>query len=411
MPKTINDIILPSRRRAMEAEEGVAPPPTPPSSSGPSSYSRPRRRFPWGLVIAIVLILAVSIGALYAFAGARVEITPTSGDAAITGEFSATAAAGELPFEVVSIDSIASQKVEAESTETVNDAAQGTITVYNTSGEVQQFVKNTRFESPDGLIFKAQDPITVPSGTTASPGSANITVYAESGGDRYNIGATTFTLPGLATSDLGTQVTGKSSESMSGGFSGTRPSVSQTTRDEQYPALETKLRGELEASVMDQVPQGYVLLPGATFVSFTPQPDTSSAAGSVEVRLKGTATAVIFPEESLAQAIAYKSLGVYTGERVTLGTDRSLTLTATSAPVGNDFAFSLSGDTEILWVVDTERIAGAVAGKKRDAAQVILAGYPEVERAVLVLRPFWAGTFPADPSEIEVSVTDAAAAR
>ena len=392
----------------MEADQ-VAPPPTREPSS--YSYSRPRRKFTWGLVIAIVGILGVSIGALYAFAGARVEITPSSGDASISGEFTATAAAGELPFEVVTVDKIAAQKVEAESTETVTDAAQGTITVSNTSGEAQDFVKNTRFQTPDGLIFKAQTPISIPSGTAERPGTVNITVYAESPGDRYNVGPTTFTLPGLVGSDLGKQVTGKSTEAMSGGFSGTRPSVSQATRDKQYPKLEEALKRDVEEAVKAQVPQGYVLLPGATFVSFSPQPDTSSAAGSVEVRLKGTATAVIFPEDALAQAIAYKSLGVYAGEPVTLGEAGSLTLSATEAPVGNDFAFSITGETEILWTVDTERIGGAVAGKKRDAAQVILAGYPEVERAVLILRPFWTGSFPSDPSEIEVSVTDPKAAR
>jgi len=397
MPKTINDIIPPSRRRQMEAEAGMPPPP-PTSYDAPSEYSRPRRKFPWGLVIAVVVILVVSIGALYAFAGARVQITPTTGDATITGDFTATAATGELPFEIASVDKVATQNVKAESTETVNDAAQGTITVSNTSGEVQQFVKNTRFETPEGLIFKAQEPITIPAGVGGAPGTAKITVYAESGGDKYNVDPTTFTLPGLAGSDLGA-------------FSGTRPSVSQATRDKQYPALETALARDLEAAISEQIPEGYVMVPGSVFYSYVPQPDTSSAAGSVEVRLKGTASAVIFPETELAEAIAYKSLGVYGGEPVTLKSVDGLVLTASSSPAGNEFFFGLSGETTIIWLVDTERIAGAVAGKKRDAAQVILAGFPEVERAVLVLRPFWAGSFPADPSEITVTVTEEGAAK
>lgn len=402
MPKTINDIIPPSRRRAMEMESDDGMNVPPPTRTG--SYDRPRKKFPWGLIIAIVIILGISVGALYAFAGARVEVQPTSGEATIDSDFIATAAAGELPFEIVSVDKVASQKVEAESTETVNDAAQGTITVMNTSGEVQKFVKNTRFETPDGLIFKAQDAITVPAGSAGAPGTVNITVYAESGGDKYNVGPSSFTLPGLANSDLGKQVTGKSSEAMSGGFSGTRPSVSQATREKQYPDMEKSLDKELKEMVAEQVPQGYVLIPGSVFTSFAPQPDTSSAAGSVEVRLKGTATAVIFPEGPLAAAIAAKSLGVYGGEPVKLKDADDLVLTAVNPPEGGEFSFSLSGSTTVVWVVDPSRIADAVAGKKREAAQVILAGYPEVEKAVLVLRPFWASTFPADPSEIAVTV-------
>lgn len=393
----------------MEEDAGGMPPP-PPSSSRPA-YDRPRRKFPWGLVVAIVIILAVSVGALYAFAGARVEITPTSGEATISSEFTATAAAGELPFEVVSVDKIATQTVKAESTETVNEASEGTITVYNASDEKQTFVKNTRFETPEGLIFKAQDAVNIPAASGGTPGSVKITVYAEATGDKYNVGPTSFTLPGLKGGDLFTEVTAKSTEAMSGGFSGTRPSVSEATREKEYPKMQEALKTDLEKAVVEQVPQGYTLMSGATFVSFDPQPDTSSAAGSVEVRLKGTATAVIFPTDALAQAIAYKSLGVYAGEPVTLSGSDKLALTAPTAPTGNDFTFSLSGETKIVWTVEAERIAGAVAGKKRDAAQVILAGFPEVEKAVLVLRPFWAGAFPNDPAEIEVSVTDEAAAR
>ncbi len=54
--------------------------------------------------------------------------------------------------------------------------------------------------------------------------------------------------------------------------------------------------------------------------------------------------------------------------------------------------------------MDAEKIAGSVAGKSRDAAETILSGFPEVEKAILSLKPFWAGTMPEDPAEITVIV-------
>jgi hypothetical protein len=55
------------------------------------------------------------------------------------------------------------------------------------------------------------------------------------------------------------------------------------------------------------------------------------------------------------------------------------------------------------------KVAAAVAGKTRDSAQVALSGFPEVNKAVLVLRPFWATTFPQDPAKITVTATNATA--
>ncbi len=66
--------------------------------------------------------------------------------------------------------------------------------------------------------------------------------------------------------------------------------------------------------------------------------------------------------------------------------------------------FSLSGNALVVYTVDPSRIASAVAGKTRAAAQVALSNYPEVKAALLILRPFWRTSFPEDPASIDVSI-------
>ena len=70
------------------------------------------------------------------------------------------------------------------------------------------------------------------------------------------------------------------------------------------------------------------------------------------------------------------------------------------------FSFTLSGSAPLVYTVDTARIAAAVAGKTRSAAEVALTSYPEVSRAIIILRPFWKQTFPEDPAAIRVVVTN-----
>src|SRR5581483_4002094 len=104
----------------------------------------------------------------------------------------------------------------------------------------------------------------------------------------------------------------------------------------------------------------------------------------------------------------YKVVGTYSGQDVMLGDVSGLKLTPAvpSAPVNGEqtFGFNLAGTAKITWKVDPAKIAGAVAGKTRDSAKVALSGFPEVNNAVLVLRPFWESTFPQDPAKITVTV-------
>jgi len=47
-----------------------------------------------------------------------------------------------------------------------------------------------------------------------------------------------------------------------------------------------------------------------------------------------------------------------------------------------------------------------VAGKTRNSAETVLSSFPEIERATLILRPFWSTSFPDDPAKVTVTVAD-----
>lgn len=413
MNRTLNDIIPPSRRRTLSEDGAGSPPPAPPRplSDRPGSNRPPRaprsgKGFPYGTALVAIVVIAAAVAALYFFSGAKVEVTPATNLSSIASDFTATAGGGDLPFEVVSVEKTASQAVAAESTETVNDPASGKITITNTQASPQTLIKNTRFETPAGLIFRIHDSVNIPAG-----GSITTTAYADVGGANYNVGPTTFTVPGLKGSTAFTQVTAKSTEAMTGGFSGTRPSVSQATRDAQNATNQASLAKSLDTDIRTKIPAGYVLIPGATFITYEPQPDSAGEGGKVNVNEKGTEVAVVFPEEALGKAIAYKVVGTYSGQALSLPDVSTLKLTPAIAvaPVNGEqtFGFNLAGDVKIVWKIDTAKIAGAVAGKTRESAQVALSGFPEVDKAILVLRPFWATTFPQDPAKITVTTVSA----
>lgn len=402
MPKSLSDIIPPSRRRAMESDISAL-------HESKDSYQRntlSSKKFPTGFVIITFIILAVCIVALFVFSGATIKVTPTVNETSVSDSWSATSSTGDLPFEVVTVDHTVVEEVPAEGTETANIPAQGTITIYNAQDKVQELIKNTRFESPDGKIYRIQSSVKVPAASALVPGTLSVTVYADAAGDTYNIDPTTFTLPGLAGSPLFDLVYAKSEDPIAGGFTGTRPSISQSARMAQYEKMRPALEQELAKAVEERVPEGYVLLRGATSNSFTELPDAASTSSSVQVQYKGTATAFIFSNEALARALAYRLVAKYNGQKVTLTDTNALTLTPSgeeplSAGVQN-FTFTLSGSTTIVWDIDPVAISEAVAGKTRDATRTILKGFPEIAEASIVLRPFWDNTLPENPADIKI---------
>lgn len=401
--RKLDDIIPPSRRRETEPLNN--------SAVGRQTLDLSNRpfKFPTKTLVAVVVVVVASIAALFYFSSAKVEVTPNTVSAAVQSSFTANQSTGTLPYEIITAQKIASQSVKGSGTKVVSSTASGTITVYNTQANAQRLVANTRFATLAGLVFRIRTAITIPAGTAAKPGSITAAVTADKAGDSYNVGPTSFTIPGFAGTPQASQVYGKSSVAMAGGASGNMPVVDATADAQARIALINALAPDLASSIEAKIPSGYVLLPGAattTYQELTPAP--SGTTGMVDVKVQGTITAIVFPNVVLAKEIAKSVSGLgYQGEPVTLASAKTVELTAPSglpAPDAASFTFTLSGTASLIYNVDPTRIAAAVSGRTRDAAKVALSAYPEVKRAVVLLRPFWRQTFPQDPAAIKVVV-------
>ncbi|MCR4333944.1 MAG: hypothetical protein NUV60_02965 [Patescibacteria group bacterium] len=401
--RTLNDIVPPSRRKGLDAPSG-------PAGQGPLPTER-SFKFPYTTLIAIAAVIIISVLALFYFSSAKVDVTPNTVSAAVQGSFTANQSTGALPYEIITTQKIASQSVKSSGSKVVNSFASGAITIYNTQPKSQTLITNTRFATTAGLIFRIHSAVTIPSGSSANPGSLKVTVYADKVGDSYNVGPTSFTIPGFAGTSQADKVYARSSTAMTGGASGNIPIVDAVAEDQARNALINALAPDLATSIESQVPEGYVLLPGSSVTSYqelTPTP--SSTTGMVDVKEQGTITAIAFPNRAIAQAIASSIGGLgYQNEPVTLSSTKGLILSSSSgmpAPDAPSFTFTLSGTASLVYTVDPTRIAAAVSGKTRSEAEVALTNYPEVKRAVIILRPFWRQTFPQDPASVSVSVVN-----
>lgn len=436
MHRDLNDIIPPSRRKTMGdviLPSDTPPPARPviddmPSTPPVVSYYEPEvrpteplepvakkarfsgmriseRRFPVGTALIALVVIAGCGAVFYSFSGAKVVVSPVTSPATVATDLVAYSDKGDLTFQIISADKTATADIKASGVSNVSEPAHGSITIHNAQATKQALIKNTRFQSADGAIFRIHDSVVVPPG-----GDLVVDVYADEPGEKGNIGATTFTIPGLKGTGAFTQVTAKSSTAMAGGFVGQRATAPQDVKDKTYASMQAELTTELQKELMTKVPAGYVLVPGASYPNYAPGPDQAKSSDTVTLTEKGTILAVVFPEEALARSVAFKSIGTYDGSAVTFQNVDSLVVKPTEptlAPDATTYSFNISGNSTIIWKIDADKIAGAVAGKQRDSAEVALKSFLEIERATIVLRPFWATSFPSDPKKIQVVVQKA----
>ena len=91
--------------------------------------------------------------------------------------------------------------------------ATGTVTLYNKSNSAQPLVATTRLETPEGILFRLKNTVTVP-----AFGTVSAEVYADKKGSGGDIGPSRFTIPGLKSDARRLAVYGESMKPMQGGM-------------------------------------------------------------------------------------------------------------------------------------------------------------------------------------------------
>lgn len=422
-PNSFQDIVPPERRsirniapssarsrtsRMQPENEAVALTPSP----VPKRRKTQRRL---GVFLVLVLILLLSVAGLsFVFAGSKVVVIPRQKDIVLEGTFEAqkgATAQGVLGYEIMTHQAAVEKKVGASGEEQVDVSAKGNIIIFNDfSSAEQRLVKNTRFESSSGLVYRIADSVTVPGQSTRNgmivPGSVEAVVYADAAGADYNSSLTDFTIPGFKGDPRYEKFYARSKTPMEGGFSGVRPSVDEASLSAVVEELKLELSEKLRREA--QTPVDSYLFEKMAFFSYEPATVVADDNDAL-VTLQGTLYGVLFNNEAFARFVADQTVAGYDGEPVTLEDVSTLTLELAEGenerPWENEtISIDAAGTTRVIWIFSEETLKEDLAGRSKEALSTILSGYPSIAEAEVVLRPFWRQTFPEKPDEIAIEI-------
>lgn len=374
----------------------------------PSSW---RRVFLWGATFLFLALLVVSLAT--GFTGATVTVTPKTELLSINKEFTASKSAdAKLRFETLPIQETAELVIPADTTRKIAERASGTLLIYNTfSDKPQRLIKNTRFETRDGLIYRIANSITIPGKTVKDgrsiPGSIEATVFADSPGKEYNIPLSDFTVPGFkGDSARFAGFYARSKTPMTGGFDGTVKIPSEDALTAARASLRKALQEKILTGKRSLVPEGYILWDGAISVKNESLAPEERSGETSAVKETVTGAAYIFKREDIAKAVAATVLPPGEVLPVEIPDLDSLTFeikdSGSNTGEATVLRFTLKGGARIVWLFDEEKLQKALTGKPKDELAATLSAFPTIEKVDLVLKPFWSRSFPNNPSKVTI---------
>lgn len=428
--RSIRDIPIPSRQkrssdinlknnseRDESTERNNNVPPIHPEEDSFDDYKEPKKRsykkyfVILGIIIGIFLIFSI----VSSFDRATITINPKVESAPynepiLIEELSQRENNESLGYRIIELSQESSREVEALDEEMVQEKASGEITVYNEySSEPQRLIRNTRFQSSNGRIYRIEDSIEVPGytgeGDNITPGQLTVTVYADEVGEEYNLQSDSFTIPGFEGQEPYDFFYAETATPISGGFDGVRKIVSEENIENSTTELRQELRQKLIDELNSQVTdEFFIYYTDESFTFNNIEQEDIEGSDNVRLTLRGIISARIFNKVDLSNSIASELFSNYeTGEDTLISNFNTIIVNISENEEGEEFV-EVSGDSEFVWQINQEQLKKDLVNTNKKSLSTIMEDYTGVTKAEAVVKPFWRSTFPDKEKDIKVEI-------
>jgi hypothetical protein len=310
--------------------------------------------------------------------------------------------------------------------------ASGLLTVINTSGAARPFIDQTRFQTEEGLVFRIQEAVTVPTGTEESPGTLEVFVLADEvdangvpTGDRGNIGPSRFIIPGLSEGSQ-VMVYGESYAPMGGG----ETVVSALVQEEDLIAARDKLEIQLEEKALSALRKvvlseganlglNLALLEDSDVLQFDPAlielPYELVGQNMAQFEVTGSMTlsGVAFDQDGLVNILRTEIISAETpGKQLVRIEEDSISIeviNVDNSSYSYRFTAQIQGIEEYEIDPDLEggsklakKIIEHVVGQSIEDAISYIQNLPEVNKVEVKIWPVWSPTLPNLPENIKI---------
>lgn len=361
---------------------------------------------------ALIFILAIFIVNWLSYV--QINIVPRQETKEVNVSFNASAKGGvDLIVATVTFTQNLDQEQKTTGLKEIRDEAHGEIVIYNSySSQPQILVRNTRFETPDGKIYRISENITVPGANVVEgeikPSSIVVEIFADEPGEDYNIGLTDFTIPGFKGSVKYEKFYARSKTPMTGGFIGVAPVVLREDVDVLKNDTKSKLEKMIVDKIKNEIPEELFIPSGASRIQIDEEkltPAIGEKAQILHISLKGSFEGMLIKKKDLENAIISVYYGAQMADKIGIANFDKLKIEAKNVDFEeSDLSISVQGDAHFVWLFDQDRMAEDLIFASRKNRLAVFENFPAVERADIDFMPYWWPFFPNKAEKLDINI-------
>ncbi len=352
------------------------------------------------IILAIILLLFI---VYFSFAKATINLSLK--DAPEQSSFVVTAAATTTPSDIYGYtfkkELVLEKKFNTQNYKEEAGTAKGQIKIINNSSRNQPLIATTRFLSPNNILFRLENGVTVPAGD-----SDVADVYADEEGKEFDIAPTRFTIPGLSES-LQEIIYGVSEKPMSGGVKKIGI-LSENDVEVAKTQMDTMLKDLVIEKIKTELPEAFEANEGLVSVSlieYSIENEVGDEVGEFVLSARVDANGVAVNSSELlektkdkykkqlgeAQEVIKWDLDSFKYELDSFNNDMAYIKTYLTANVNGSFNFNNFDKTEI-------------SGFDEKGVEYYFSQFQGVDGVQVNFWPFWVKSVPALKDRIEIKI-------
>ncbi len=364
------------------------------------------------ILISIPLFLALVITAylMMPASAAIIKITPESKTVKVNVFIKLSDKDGDIKLPFITIKEERDGQITGSGNEFIQKKASGVIVVYNNfSSSPQTLIRSTRFETPEGKIYRLQNTITVPGikkqGNEQIAGSIEAAIIADKDGKEYNLDFSDFTLPGFKGSQKYAKIYARSKSAINGGFAGNMPKINEKDLNDTRQKIEEELKTEIWNKLANQIPEGFTPLKESEEFKFSYENISSDETKNIlNIKEKAEFTVALINKNDLAYFLSKKYSKNNSFEKnIYLKNLDNIKFTVLKKDLETkEIIVKAEGETKIIKMIDEQKLKNKLAAAKNK--DVIFISHPEIIKADIILKPFFKLRFPTDSSKIQINI-------
>jgi len=374
-----------------------------------------------GLMVAFIVLAILILGGVAYFILPRATINLDINSEPFTHKFKLIladqndlTAAGQNVFKgrFIEVTKELIQTFPATGVENKGNEASGFITIYNYTQTMKGLIPETRFVSPDGLVFRIKEDVLIAPAVVGRTGSliagrTKTKVVADTGGTDGNLPASTnFTVPGLGSVGIDL-VYGINNEPFTGGTNDEVKIVSQEDIESARESISKNIFLDTEIQIQELVNKNEELIVPLIqndIIDSIPSVVAGAKREAFDLKVQ-VRSWTLLPEQDKLESIIQNTVDTI------IPTDQALTTqTLQSARVvidNPDFLmhtidFIVELDGLIAPAIDASEIAGSISNRSPKNAEQLLNSVPDVISHKIVLWPFWVKRLPILENNIRI---------